>query len=117
MSDDVSIKVAVGQAWGTGEYPAFSLRRLYPHAVLGEDPAGSRCFLHELIVHRMIHKGFEYRWSWENNKGCPKEKPVCKTGEYEANLVAVEKHQKGYLAECSSHIYRLLSDFTKIYMC
>ena len=108
MADDVSIKVAVDQAWGSGTYPAFSLRRVYLHAEPDACPASYRSFLHELIVHRMISYGTEYSWDWEHNGGNRKQ-CVCKVGEYEANLLGVKSYQEGYLADCS-HIFRLLSD-------
>lgn len=106
MADDVSIKVVVGQAWGSGEFPAFSLRRVHPPAEhCPHGPASYMKFLHELIVHKMVWNGYEYKWDRQYNG--PRLR-VCKTGEYKANLLAVRSHQGEYLARCS-HIFRLLS--------
>jgi hypothetical protein len=110
MADDVSLKVVVGQAWGSGDFPAFSLRRVRPPAEHApHDPAGDMGFLHELVVHRMVWGGYEYRWDRERHGGLRPEWRVCKTGEYKANLLAVRTYEGEYLAECS-HIFRLLSD-------
>ncbi len=110
MADNVSVKVVVGQAWGSGDFPAFSLRRVYPPAEHGpDDPASYMRFLHELVVHNMVWNGYEYKWDGENNGGLRPEWRVCKTGEYKANLLAVRSHEGEYLARCS-HIFRLLSD-------
>jgi len=102
MADDVSIKVVVGQAWGTGEFPAFSLRRVHPPAEhRPHDPASYMKFLHELVVHKMVWYGYEYRWDGENYGGLRPEWRVCKTGEYKANLLAVGSHEVEYLENCS----------------
>lgn len=112
MADDVSIKVVVGQAWGSGEFPAFSLRRVHPPAEHGpDDPASYMKFLHELIVHRMVWNGYEYKWDGHGyvyKRDGQHDWRVCKTGEYKANLLAVRSHQGEYLVRCS-HIFRLLS--------
>jgi hypothetical protein len=104
MADDVSIKVAIRVPW-SGVTSAFSLRRVYPPAESDKyDAASHPKFLHELIVHRMVdHRGRDNRD--RENQGSR----LCPHGEYEANLVAVESYEEGYLAECS-HIYRLLSE-------
>lgn len=97
MPDDVSIKVAVELPWGVTGYPTFSLQRLN----------GSKDFLHEMILHRMItDEGQEYEWDSRHAN-----KPVCQT-EYKANLLVVREHQQGYLSYCS-HIFRLLSDIER----
>lgn len=99
MSNDVSIKVAVTIPWGGPECPAFSLRRLH----------GSKDFLHEMILHKMITgDGSEYQWDYWYHGGSPG-KPVCQTEPYKANLLVVQQLQEGYLSNCS-HIFRLISD-------
>ncbi|KAF9890834.1 hypothetical protein FE257_005405 [Aspergillus nanangensis] len=93
-NDDVSINVAAELPFGSGEYPAFSLRRLH----------SSKHFLHEMTLHKMImYGGDEYNWCSEHGVD-----PTYDT-EYKANLLVVREHQEGYLAGCS-HIFRLLSD-------
>lgn len=112
MANDVSAKVAIADVLRLRRFPAFSLRRIYPHAEPNENIAGytcllheSRCsFLHELIVHRMYHDGKEY--SWDRRLGCFDN---CILGKYEANLVAVKEHPVGYLARYT-HTLPLLSD-------
>lgn len=109
MPHNVLVKVAVEQAWGAGRYPSYSFRRLYPHTELGGYPTGAMCSLHELTLYKTIHDGIKYKWhGWKRRR--EKERAfVCKTGEYEANLLALEEEHDGYLAECS-HIFRFLSD-------
>ncbi|KAF9885217.1 hypothetical protein FE257_000577 [Aspergillus nanangensis] len=99
MPKDVSINVVVEQAWGSGDYPAFSLRRIY----------GSKRFLHEMILHEMIDDwGNRYQWDWWNHGGLKERQN--RVLDYQANLVVVKEHQEeGYLAECRD-IFRLLSD-------
>jgi hypothetical protein len=102
MSNDVSIKVAVTIPWGGPECPAFSLRR----------PHGSKDFLHEMILHKMItDDGSEYQWDYRYHGGSPG-KPVCQKEPYKANLLVVQHLQEGYLSNCS-HIFRLISDVTQ----
>lgn len=114
MADDVSVKVAVSQAWGSGVYPAFSLRRVHPREEPRDTPAGSPRFLHEMIVHEMVYQGDKYMWSRARRDGKPGPR-LCGMREYEANLLAVEslqaveRCQPGYLEECS-RVFRLLSD-------
>lgn len=92
LPDNVSIKVAVEPGWSSGIFPAFSLRCLYPRAELGKYPNGGSRFLHELIVHKMIHDGVEYKWEPQCFGLIPMEEgPVCNTGKYEANLLAVKE--------------------------
>lgn len=109
MADDVSVKVAVAQAWNLEMSPAFSLRRLSPPES-GEPPTiaeQSSSFLHELIVHPMISiYGVEYQWDWWDSRS---HDSVIKLGEYEGNLVAVKEHPRVFLAEYS-HTLRLLSN-------
>lgn len=123
MSDDVSIKVVVGQAWDSGEFPAFSLRRVHPPPEHDpHDPASYMDFLHELVVHKMVWNGYEYKWEWDgewdgwdDHAGLEpdpewRDRRVCELGgEYEANLLAVRSHEGEYLAKCR-HIFRLLSE-------
>lgn len=100
MPNDVSIRVAVSQAWGSGDVPGFSLRRQPREAG----------FLHELIVHDMVFNGVRYEWEAHRHRGKLYElDSVCKTGEYKANLLAVKDYEGGYLEACR-HIYRRLSD-------
>ncbi|PKY00001.1 hypothetical protein P168DRAFT_276928 [Aspergillus campestris IBT 28561] len=89
IPDDVSIKVASELSWGMGSHPVFSLQRL----------DNQNYFLHEMI----IYNGQKYQGNSSFSFV-----PSCTT-EYEANLLVVREHQKGYLSDCS-HIYRLLSD-------
>ncbi|KAE8325656.1 hypothetical protein BDV39DRAFT_206778 [Aspergillus sergii] len=92
MPDSVSIKVAIELPWGAGGCPGFSLRRL----------DGSKDFLHEMILHKMILEGGqEYQNEYgDNSRYDP---------EYKPNLLVVREHQEGYLSD-SSNIFRLLSD-------
>ncbi|RDW87037.1 F-box protein [Aspergillus mulundensis] len=56
--DNVSVKVAVDLPFGSGTYPAFSLRRV--------QGIGGNAFLHETIVHEMVMPGGSvYAWGWE----------------------------------------------------
>ncbi|OKL57125.1 hypothetical protein UA08_07507 [Talaromyces atroroseus] len=97
--DDVSTKVVVvSLPFASGEYPAFSLRRVN----------SSKRFLHEMILHKMVmNDGREYQWG--HSKSPFLVNPVCKTGDYKANLLVVREHQEGYLSDYS-HVFRLLSD-------
>lgn len=99
MPDDVSIKVAVYLHFAPFVYPAFSLRRLYPHT--SDDGHAVRVdrFLHELIIHRMMIDDYgEYRWKGLDR---PNRSHVCQKGKYDANLIAVRIHPEGYLREYS----------------
>ncbi len=123
MADDVSVKVVVGQGWGSGEYPAFSLRRVHPPPTgyCPRDPASYMGFLHEMIVHKMVWDGDEYRWDWDHQAVDPVSNQevfeaglrpkdwVCKTGEYKAHLVAIRSYEGAYLARCG-HLFRSLSN-------
>lgn len=110
MNDDVTIKVAVGQAWDAGDFPAFSLRRVRPTAGQNlHDPASYMDFLHELVVHKMIWDGVEYEWDRADKIAGEPKWCACKEGEYKANLLAVRSHEGKYLAKCGN-IFRLLSD-------
>ncbi|KAK3986424.1 hypothetical protein QBC44DRAFT_402525 [Cladorrhinum sp. PSN332] len=105
MPTDVSVRVAVAQAWGSGSFPGFSMRRVEGRA--------ENDFLHELIVHRMAWAEDEepYRWDGQDH-GTDSGPPVCEEGgEYKANLVVVRHYddRSGYLKD-KRHVYRLLSD-------
>jgi hypothetical protein len=113
MADDVSVKVAVTQAWATGSFPAFSLRRVRSPAAGDDeyaehDPASYMGFIHELVVHRMVRDGEEFEW-YRDQGGFGPDGRVCKEGRYQVNLLAVRNYEGEYLAACS-HIFRLLSD-------
>lgn len=90
--DGASIKVGVVLPYGSGEYPAFSIRRL----------ENRKDFLHEMVLHKMItYDGEEYDWGFRTA-------PPSQT-EYKARLVVVREYSEGYLWDCR-HIFRLLSD-------
>jgi hypothetical protein len=96
IPDNVSLKVGVSVPWGTGIYPAFALRRLYPQAEKVDYPFCGGSFLHELIIHRMVDIAGEYRWKRESEE-TDEERRIFNLGEYEANLVALKEHPEGYL--------------------
>lgn len=81
MPNDASIQVAVSLPWGSGDFPAFSLRRVH----------GSKRFLHEMILHKMIDDdGNEYRWEYlDHSRSLSPMRLVCKTANYKTNLLVV----------------------------
>lgn len=107
MPDDVSINVAVCQAWGSGDFPAFSLRRLCPLDGTDGCLSGGSRFLHELIVRRMVNGGHEYKWEGRSYYGEKQQQDGHKAGGYQAKLLAVARYEDGYLSDCRD-IFRLV---------
>ncbi|KAK3303797.1 uncharacterized protein B0T15DRAFT_401440, partial [Chaetomium strumarium] len=97
MADDVSIKVVVGQAWGSGEFHAFSLRRLHPPvkrvACDAHVPASYVNILYELVAHDMVWGGVEYKWDVAGHGPLRERHRVGKTEAYHANLLAARGHE------------------------
>ncbi|KAI9733890.1 MAG: Transcriptional regulator [Cirrosporium novae-zelandiae] len=87
MDNNVSVKVVVSQAWGSGDYPAFSLKQkglLKDKPRRGLDPEDGYGFRHELITHEM-----DYQWDWAHHSE-HKMYPPFTNYEYHARLLEDE---------------------------
>lgn len=115
MDGSFSIKVVVSMPFASGEFPAFSMRRVDKREQGGKGSEGEgEGFLHELVVHEMIRAdGLEHRGEGKR-RGYAVVGSVCEQGgPYRANLVAVRGYEGGYLWNCR-HVYRLLADVEKL---
>jgi hypothetical protein len=106
---EMAVNVAVTQAWDSGTYPAFSLRRLNPAPQTDRPirPSDGKAWRYEMNMHAMIDERGEY--IWEGHLWGQKEQyasnPLYKNGHYAAQMLLVPEQTDGYLSKWS-HVYQ-----------